>query len=571
MSGTAALSAARKRRASNAPNPMMMNNNTTPSSFSNTPNPYYNSGAQMNASRHSGGGGGGYPPQSIGPGGINILPPPNMTIYENIDLIKMQMDQRMQLITTQGRNMPPEKLKTLQKQQEIQMQILKQKIELAKEMEMEEEGPHFPSGVSSMGNRKTAQKSEMPAQVAAAKPPLPIIEPKYILEKGVQKLNPKFVDPERISVNPSMNDMNRGNMAGAGAVSQTRQQPQSKQTMLPTATLTPFVSMVSSSGAMPPPVVILKSHDDKIGEHDAVLNDLSNRFNYLHNRIEQLTVTAFKSSTEAKQPEGENANANAKDKSDNPSARENVVDGDNEDESEEPVLFMDEVVGELLSSQEFMHSIVDKIMNDTNLADVICKVEPIIKENKELRSLIHSQQEMLNQMNTMLLSFLNDHGKGQVSNSNSNISATSSVEMNQFNGNECDVDYSGEHFDSNGLCNDYKEADVQHECVYNDDDETKVDAVEPGDVEEYKLDVERFEDGVETEQEVTVTETESKDYDVGALHETPQEDTGVSGGGGGEMNAEEDALDDNSGPSFPDMNRLKLIVSDIVDSGEVVE
>lgn len=37
------------------------------------------------------------------------------------------------------------------------------------------------------------------------------------------------------------------------------------------------------------------------------------------------------------------------------------------------------------------------------------KIEPLVKENQELRSLIHSQQQMMNEMNTMLLRLMNQN------------------------------------------------------------------------------------------------------------------------------------------------------------------
>ena len=55
---------------------------------------------------------------------------------------------------------------------------------------------------------------------------------------------------------------------------------------------------------------------------------------------------------------------------------------------------------------------MSKIVNETNLSEVIMKIEPLVKENQELRSLIHSQQQMMNEMNTMLLRLLNGGGVG---------------------------------------------------------------------------------------------------------------------------------------------------------------
>jgi hypothetical protein len=79
------------------------------------------------------------------------------------------------------------------------------------------------------------------------------------------------------------------------------------------------------------------------------------------------------------------------------------------DDQEEAELLMDVVMNDLTNSREFVEGIVDKIVNETNLSEVIMKIEPIVKENQELRSLIHSQQQMMNEMNMMLFRLLNEH------------------------------------------------------------------------------------------------------------------------------------------------------------------
>jgi hypothetical protein len=76
---------------------------------------------------------------------------------------------------------------------------------------------------------------------------------------------------------------------------------------------------------------------------------------------------------------------------------------------------MEVVMNDLTNSREFVEGIVDKIVNDTNLSEVIMKIEPIIKENQELRALIHSQQQMMNEMNTMLLRILNQQNNSSTS------------------------------------------------------------------------------------------------------------------------------------------------------------
>lgn len=474
MSGTAALSAARRRRASNAPGGLP---NMTPTSFSNTPNPYYSSSSQTQ------------PLPQYGSGGAPSVVPPNMTIHENIALIKMQMEQRLQLITSQGRSMPPEKLKMLQKQQEIQTQILKQKIEVAREMENDDQAPHFP---------QTAQK-----HVAFQSNDVP---------------------------------KTTNSMPGPMADARTKHVQQANKGTMPTATLTPFVSMTSANGVIPPPIVILKSHDDKIGEHDAVLNDLSNRMNYMHNRIDQIERSSVSPQHDmAEQPR----------QLDNVNTATNEVGHDNHtEEEEEPTLLMEEVIGDLLNSRDFMQGVVDKIMNETNLADVVFKIDPIIKENQELRSLLHSQQEMLNQMNIMLMKFLNTQSQ-EVTNTN------------QYD-DTCNGEVDDQDCDENGL---YSEVTVESTYVESNNDTEQLQL--PGQAE---VEVEADDTVVENNDvEETVTdqpiEHEVTDLAVDEVEELQIQADEIEATNLAEQTAEEN--DDGSGPNFPDVNRLKLLVSEI--------
>jgi hypothetical protein len=472
MSGTAALSAARKRRASNAPGAIP---NITPNSFSNTPNPYYTSSPQIQPPSYGGGSGGGGGVVR-GPQGAASVVPPNMTIHENIALIKMQMEQRLQLMTSQGRSMPPEKLKMLQKQQEIQTQILKQKIELAREMEEEEQAPHFPQQVS---------KPTHPS-------PVPVVDARM---KQVQPTN-----------------------KGTGT--------------MPTATLTPFVSMTSANGVIPPPIVILKSHDDKIGEHDAVLNDLSNRMNYMHNRIDQIERSSMSPRRDMVEAARQTDNVN--------SATNEVGNDDHPEDEEEPTLLMEEVIGDLLNSRDFMQGVVDKIMNETNLADVVFKIDPIIKENQELRSLLHSQQEMLNQMNTMLLKFLNSQSQ-EVNNSNHYDNMCAGEEV------------VGDVCDANGLYN-----EVTAESTY-------VESTVETEQAHAQAEVEASDTVVENEDVEEVVTAEPIEQEVTDLVVEPVEELHVQGDETEVTNNDEEPEenDDGSGPNFPDVNRLKLLVSEI--------
>jgi hypothetical protein len=359
MSGSAALSAARKRRASGG-GPIM----NSASAAAGTPAAYYNRG-QPSAIQ----GGGANDPQNYiqsypqnRPRDV-AAPSPSMNIYENIELIKQQLEERTKKIQREGSTIPPEQLRMLQKQNEIQTQILKQKMMIAKQMESAEGKP--------------------------ASVPSPMInEPEFIYERGVPRKNPKY--------------MNKNEM-----VPQQQQQKQ-PQPQPPAANrgvppqqdnvfLTPFVSMFSDTGAIPPPIVVLKSYDAKIEEHNNLLHDIVEQIVELQkNRQAVATVGATMMKTDN----------NGTNESNRVKVDAATNDVDNVDEEDEELL-MDVVMSDLTNSREFVEGIVNKIVNETNLSEVIMKIEPLVKENQELRSLIHSQQQMMNEMNTMLLRLLN--------------------------------------------------------------------------------------------------------------------------------------------------------------------
>lgn len=586
MSGTAALSAARKRRATTTPTPMNSMNTGNQSQY------YSSGGGVANNSRQS-------MPQSgtsvvggVVPGAnVTIAPPPNMSIHENIALIRAQMAQRQNIITTQGRTMPPERLKMLQSQQEVQNKILLQKIELARVMEAEElnqadsEGPHFPTQTYNAKSAPATQTTTSKSQATTSGSNR--VEPKFILEKGVPRINPKYVEPSVSNTGSSISQSKAQQQAALNYKNEQQQQQLYSKATMPTATLTPFVSMISSNGAIPPPIVILKSHDEKIGEHDAVLNDLSNRMNYMNSRIDQLNVSSSITVQRASSSASEhNSSADSGKHTNNKEVVENGQEGEGDGEGDgdgegEPVLLMEEVIEDLLNSREFMHGVVDKIMNETNLADVIYKVEPIIKENQELRSLIHSQQEMLNKMNTLLLTFMNDYERTKQEHnsdhSNGNVASESNVDSNEYANDEGN-------FDSNGLCDDFNgdesmryddnygnESNVECETLtivsdsITQEDATSVHYETVEDVNEQADASAEVEARAEVEASAEVEAEASTDVEVADENDQPQPDTQESNE---QTHIDTEEYEEDSAPSFPDMDRVKLLVSEIVVSDE---
>jgi hypothetical protein len=389
MSGSAALSAARKRRASSSQMGVGGSTNTPSQSAA-----YYGGSKQslqgiMNQTQS-------YPPPTSGisqpPSYIqsnNVAPNVPMNIYENIELIKKQLLERTKLIQTQGSSIAPEKLRVLQKQNEIQTQILRQKMAMAQQMEIAEQQKQ-----KELQEHYQSQKQMMNQMTVDPN------EPEFIYEKGIPRKNPRYRKPEEI-----VNMIPIQTQPQQPPHSQIHTQPQSTQRQSKTNTkLAPFVSMITDTGVIPPSIVILKSHDATLEEHNVVIQiiakqveDLQAALRDKHHQLESIKEDMVKKNdrvnTSGQQVEPGTANE----------------DDVTEDDPEEAELLMDVVMNDLTNSREFVEGIVDKIVNETNLSEVIMKIEPIIKENQELRSLLHSQQQMMNEMNMMLFRLLNEH------------------------------------------------------------------------------------------------------------------------------------------------------------------
>ena len=391
MSGSAALSAARKRRASSSQMGVGGSTNTPSQSAA-----YYGGSKQslqgiMNQPQS-------YPPPTSGisqaPSYIqsnNVAPNVPMNIYENIELIKKQLLERTKLIQTQGSSIAPERLRVLQKQNEIQTQILRQKMAMAQQMDIAEQQKQKDVEEHYHSQKQIINQSQINPN-----------EPEFIYEKGIPRKNPRYRKPEEIV---NMIPIQTQPQPLQPPHSQIRTQPQSTQRQSKTNTkLAPFVSMITDTGVIPPSIVILKSHDATLEEHNVVIQiiakqveDLQAALRDKHHQLESIKEDMVK----------KNDRANTSGQQVEPgTANEDDV---TEDDPEEAELLMDVVMNDLTNSREFVEGIVDKIVNETNLSEVIMKIEPIIKENQELRSLLHSQQQMMNEMNMMLFRLLNEH------------------------------------------------------------------------------------------------------------------------------------------------------------------
>ena len=136
------------------------------------------------------------------------------------------------------------------------------------------------------------------------------------------------------------------------------------------------------------PTIILRNHDFDIMKLQGYHNDISNQIAHLTTMITR--------------------NAGTINNSNSDSIIDNNVDGSGEGELEEHEIVFDEaVIHKITENQTFIANTVSHIMQNTNLAELVTEVNAVKTENRELRSILNSQHEMMNGMNALLFTLLN--------------------------------------------------------------------------------------------------------------------------------------------------------------------
>ena len=141
-----------------------------------------------------------------------------------------------------------------------------------------------------------------------------------------------------------------------------------------------------------PPIIILRNHDKQLIQLEGQNNDFANQLAHITSRISGLQDNK-------QQPQQQ------------PQQQQQTL-GSDYDNDIEPLgqgqpEFSDDFISDLTSNREFILNVVENIMKNTNLSDLVNEIEPIKAENRELRSLVLSQQEMMNGMNSLLFKLLN--------------------------------------------------------------------------------------------------------------------------------------------------------------------
>ena len=146
------------------------------------------------------------------------------------------------------------------------------------------------------------------------------------------------------------------------------------------------------------------------------------------------------------------------------------------------------------------------------ISEVIMKIEPIIKENQDLRSLIFSQQQMMNEMNMLLFRLLNDQQK-----MNEQMVKPAVVEHT----NPISVERANANIESDNVCDntaDHPTNDIQiHDDGMNDNglyssEMTEIILSEPSNMVEYRDHQDQFhvDDPDEEEEEEQKSELEQE-------------------------------------------------------------
>jgi hypothetical protein len=126
------------------------------------------------------------------------------------------------------------------------------------------------------------------------------------------------------------------------------------------------------SGAALPPNILFKLHHDELLNMDAILNEHSNKIQMLLNRVDR------------------------------------VGGGGMDAHSQQSSQSSQTSYEHLLNNSEFITKILDNILKNTNLSDIINQIDPIQKENEELRRLLHSQQIALNELSSLVMKLISN-------------------------------------------------------------------------------------------------------------------------------------------------------------------
>ena len=141
------------------------------------------------------------------------------------------------------------------------------------------------------------------------------------------------------------------------------------------------------------PTLILRNHDLDIIKLQGYHNDVSNQLAHLTTLVTRATSNPVRNDTSTT---GTGIDVGS------------AVDAEDDGGIEEQEIVFDEaVIHKITESPAFIANTVSHIMQNTNLSELVTEVNAVKTENRELRSILNSQHEMMNAMNLLLFKLLN--------------------------------------------------------------------------------------------------------------------------------------------------------------------
>ena len=165
------------------------------------------------------------------------------------------------------------------------------------------------------------------------------------------------------------------------------------------------------------PTLILRNHDLDIIKLQGHHNDVSNQLAHLTTLVTRATSNPVRTDIGSTGVGGEVGAA--------------VVDAEDDSGIEEQEIVFDEaVIHKITENPAFIANTVSHIMQNTNLSELVTEVNAVKTENRELRSILNSQHEMMNAMNLLLFKLLNKMHSS--SSSDDNVSETEVVTQSEI-------------------------------------------------------------------------------------------------------------------------------------------
>jgi hypothetical protein len=158
------------------------------------------------------------------------------------------------------------------------------------------------------------------------------------------------------------------------------------------------------------PTIILRNHDLDIIKLQGQHNDMSNQLTHLTTIMNRTSASASASaSASTSNVSSTGTNFSTNDIS-NTTTNSSALLSDQAmamEMEEHEIIFDEAVINKITENPGFISNTVNHIMQNTNLSDMLSQVEIIKTENRELRSILNSQHEMMNAMNSLLFTLLN--------------------------------------------------------------------------------------------------------------------------------------------------------------------